>query len=152
MRPVLDGEARAILSPEHLVVSMRALAFEQSLIDGALFERIRSAVCPRVVLQGVHVLPEQLSWVLVPEHLGCGPRAERSGPDRIGDKDRLGSGIHDQLDERIALVERRLLRAMGVGGDGALCSCLQAVRHLSDRAIHRGVGSVGMNRDSTRSA
>src|SRR5207253_9221330 len=58
MGPKLYRKAGAVLSPINLIVSMNALTFLKTLVNGALFDRIRRTVCTRVVLERMHVLPE----------------------------------------------------------------------------------------------
>src|SRR5215470_8990653 len=106
MRPKLHRKAGAVLSPIDLIVSMDALAFLKADVNGALLERVRRAVFPRVVLQCVHVLAEQFGRIVVSEHAhGC-TITEKAGTLGIAPKDRLSGGIQYEPDFLLAMVQR----------------------------------------------
>ena len=77
---------------------MDALAFLKSYINGALLEQIRGAVRPSVVLQRMHVFPEQFSRIVVSEQAhGC-TITEETGTLGIATKDRLSGGVENEPD------------------------------------------------------
>jgi hypothetical protein len=92
-RPILYWKAGAVLSPKNLIFSMDTFAFLKTHIDRALREWIRGAVWARVVLQRMHVLPEQLSSVVISEQGHGRPVTEKTGTPWVATKDALSSRI-----------------------------------------------------------
>jgi hypothetical protein len=68
MRPILYGKARAIPFPINLIVAVDALAFLKAYINGAFFNGIWGAVFSGMVLQRMHVFPEQFHGIVVSEY------------------------------------------------------------------------------------
>jgi hypothetical protein len=93
MGPKLYRKAGAVLSPINFIVSMDALSFLKTYVNGALLERIRGAIRPSVVLQRMHVFPEQFGRIVVSEQArGC-TITEKTGTLGIATKDRFSGGI-----------------------------------------------------------
>ena len=103
MGPKLYRKAGAVLSPINLIVSMDALSFLKTDVNGTLVDWVRRAVRPSVVLQRMHVFPEQFGWIVVPEHAhGC-TITEKTDTLGIAAKNRLSCGIEYEADEFLAI-------------------------------------------------
>src|SRR5713101_8403330 len=89
MGPKLYRKAGAVLSPINLIVSMDALAFLKTDVNGALLDRIRPAVCPSVVLQRMHVFPEQFGRIVISKKARRCRITEKASTLGIATKDRL---------------------------------------------------------------
>ena len=77
---------------------MDALAFLKTYVNGTLLDWIRRAVRPSVVLQRMHVFPEQFGWNVVSEQAhGC-TITEKTGTLGIAAKNRLSRGIEYEPD------------------------------------------------------
>jgi hypothetical protein len=103
MRPILDGKAGAVPSPENLVVSMDAFALFKTQIYGALLQRIWGTVRAGVMLGCVHVFSDQLGRIVISEHTRGGLVAEKAGAYGVAAKDSLSGGREDETDSFLAI-------------------------------------------------
>src|SRR5580693_8143494 len=106
MRPKLHRKTGAVLSPIDLIVSMNILAALKTYINGALLDRIRSAVRPGVMFQRVHVLPEQFGRIVVSQQPHRRRIAEKASTFGIATKDPLRGGIEYETNPLLAIPER----------------------------------------------
>src|SRR5580658_10079591 len=106
MRPKLHRKAGAVLFPIKLIVSMNILAALKTYINGALLDRIRPAVRPRVMFQRVHVFPEQLGRIVISEQAHRRRIAEKASAFGIATEDPFRGGIKDEPDPLLAVPER----------------------------------------------
>src|ERR1700733_13862902 len=113
MGPKLHRKARTILSPINLVVAMNALTFLKTDINGALLDRIGLAVCPSVVVQRMHILPQQLGRVVISKQADRCRITEKASTLGIATKDSLRGGIEYEPDSLLVLLQR-LFRAFSL--------------------------------------
>src|SRR5437899_2976757 len=98
MGPKLYRKAGTVLSPINLIVSMDTLTFLKTYVNGAFLDRIRRPVYPSVVLQRMHVFPEQFSRIVVSEQARSCTITEKTGTLGIATKDRFSGGIEYEPD------------------------------------------------------
>src|ERR1700678_333841 len=106
MGPKLHRKAGAVLSPINFVVSMNALPVLKTYINGALFNRIGLAVCPSVVVQLMHILPQQLARVVISKQADRRRITEKASTLGITAKDALRGGIEYEPDSLLVLLQR----------------------------------------------
>src|SRR5207253_11468843 len=98
MGPKLYRKAGTVLSPINLIVSMDTLTFLKTYVNGAFLDRIRCPVYPSVVLQRMHVFPEQFSRIVVSEQARSCTITEKTGTLGIATKDRFSGRIEYEPD------------------------------------------------------
>jgi hypothetical protein len=63
--PILNWEARSIGAPDDFVVHVAALASAKSRVNTAFVAGVRRSIRASVMHHGVHVLTDELGWVVV---------------------------------------------------------------------------------------
>src|SRR5580658_258336 len=106
MGPKLHGETGTILSPIDLVISMNALAVLKTYINRAFLDRIRLAIRPSVMVQRMHILPQQLGRVVISKQAYRGRITEKASAFGIATKDSLRGGIEYHPDSLLAFMQR----------------------------------------------
>src|SRR5689334_24919595 len=96
MRPVLDRKTGAVFPPEEVVVDMDAAVLEEAHIYRTLLDRKGRPVFSGMVLETVHVLPEQLACMFVSEQANGGGIAEQASPLRIAPENSFADGVQHQ--------------------------------------------------------
>jgi hypothetical protein len=96
---------RPVPAPQDLVASLNGFPFTKRLVDLAVMQRDRNAICSRVVDKVMHVLSDQIIGGVIAEEASTRRIAESAQSLEVETTDPFSRGIQQQTNDLFTLAE-----------------------------------------------